>query len=88
MRWEHVFASIQSLHEDQLEQIPSDHYDVVIIDEFHHAAADTYRKLLERVRPRVLLGLTATPERSDGKSVLGWFDGRVASELRLGRAFD
>lgn len=88
VRWEHVFASIQSLHEEQLEQIPPDHYDVVIVDEFHHAAAETYRKLLDRLRPRVLLGLTATPERSDGKSVLGWFDGRVASELRLGRALD
>ncbi len=85
---EHVFASIQSLHKGRLETLAPDAYDVVIVDEFHHAAADTYSRLLEHLRPRVLLGLTATPERTDGKSVLGWFDGRIASELRLWKALD
>ncbi|MCA9716362.1 MAG: DUF3427 domain-containing protein, partial [Myxococcales bacterium] len=61
---------------------------IVIVDEFHHAAAATYERLLQYARPRVLLGLTATPERADGESVLGWFDGRVASESRLWNALD
>lgn len=87
-RWDHVFASIQSLHADRLADLPRDQFDVVIVDEFHHAAADTYTRLLEHFTPRVLLGLTATPERADGRSVLGWFDGRVASELRLWKALD
>jgi superfamily II DNA or RNA helicase len=87
-KWSHVFASIQSLHEAALDRIPPDHFDVVIVDEFHHAAAPTYERLLERLRPRVLLGLTATPERADGRSILNWFDGRVASELRLWKALD
>jgi len=88
VRWEHVFASVQSMHDRQLEQIAPDHFDVVIVDEFHHAAARTYDDLLKRLEPKVLLGLTATPERADGKSVLDWFGGRIASELRLWKALD
>ncbi|MCC6873612.1 MAG: DUF3427 domain-containing protein [Sandaracinaceae bacterium] len=84
----HVFASIQSLHEERLSDLRPDAYDVVIVDEFHHAEAPSYRRLLEHLRPRILLGLTATPERADGKSVLSWFDGRIAAELRLWDALD
>ncbi|MFZ5442006.1 MAG: DUF3427 domain-containing protein [Myxococcota bacterium] len=85
---EHVFASIQALHERRIATLKPDAFDVVIVDEFHHAAAETYERLLEHLRPRVLLGLTATPERADGRSVLHHFDGRVASELRLWKALD
>ncbi len=84
----HVFASIQSLHADRLDQLAPDAYDILIVDEFHHAEAPTYRRLLEHLRPRVVLGLTATPERADGKSVLDWFDRRIAAELRLWDALD
>lgn len=86
--YEHVFASIQSLNAANLQNIAPDHFDVVIVDEFHHAAADTYQKLLEHVRPVELVGLTATPERSDGLSVVDYFDGRIAAELRLWHAID
>lgn len=85
---QHVFASIQSLHEGRLLELAPDSYDIVIVDEFHHAKAPTYERLLTHLRPRVLLGLTATPERADGKSILDWFDGRVAAELRLWKALD
>ncbi|MCB9678221.1 MAG: DEAD/DEAH box helicase family protein [Alphaproteobacteria bacterium] len=61
---------------------------MVIVDEFHHAAADTYRRLLDHFRPAELIGLTATPERADGRSVLEWFDGRIASELRIWDAIE
>jgi superfamily II DNA or RNA helicase len=71
-----------------LESLDPEHFDVVIIDEFHHAAAATYERLLNHVRPKELLGLTATPERSDGVSILRWFDGRIAAELRLWDAID
>jgi len=87
-RFDHVFASVQSLHRADLDDLPSDHFDVVVIDEFHHAAADSYRRLLDHVEPVELLGLTATPERSDGLSVLHWFDDRIAAELRLWDAID
>ncbi|MGA8546841.1 MAG: DUF3427 domain-containing protein [Mycobacterium sp.] len=87
-RFDHVFASIQSLNAASLEHLASDHFDVVIVDEFHHAAAPSYRKLLDHVQPRELLGLTATPERSDDLSILHWFDNRIAAELRLWDAID
>jgi superfamily II DNA or RNA helicase len=86
--FEHVFASIQSLHASGFENLEPAHFDVVIVDEFHHAAAPTYRRLLDHVRPVELLGLTATPERSDGLPVLDWFEGRIAAELRLWDAID
>ncbi len=83
-----VFASIQSLRADVLNDVAADAFDVVIVDEFHHAAANTYRALLEHVRPKFLLGLTATPERADGQSILSYFGDRTATELRLWRALD
>ena len=87
-QFEHVFASIQSLDANGLESLDAEHFDVVIIDEFHHAAASSYVRLLEAVNPRELLGLTATPERSDALSLLHHFDGRIAAELRLWDAID
>lgn len=87
-RWEHVFASIQSLSANGLEQLDPTHFDVVIVDEFHHAAASSYERVLARVQPRELLGLTATPERSDGLPILQWFDDRISAELRLWDAID
>jgi superfamily II DNA or RNA helicase len=83
----HVFASIQSLAQHP-EQINPDFFDVVIIDEFHHAAANTYAKLLHHIRPKELLGLTATPERADGESVLGYFNDYISVELRLWDALE
>jgi superfamily II DNA or RNA helicase/HKD family nuclease len=83
MHGDHVFASIQSLSQDRLSSIDPSHFDVVIVDEFHHAEAKSYQRLLTHFSPRELLGLTATPERADGVNVSKFFDGRVASELRL-----
>ena len=82
-RWEHVFASVQSLTAYGVSSIPPDAYDVIVIDEFHHAEARTYRRILDHLRPRELLGLTATPERGDGVDVRDLFGGRTAAELRL-----
>ncbi len=82
-RWDHVFASVQSLSSYGITNIPADAYDVVVIDEFHHAEARTYRRLLDHLQPRELLGLTATPERGDGLDVRSFFAGHTAAELRL-----
>ena len=87
-QFDHVFASIQSLNAAGLGSLEPGHFDVVIVDEFHHAAAPSYRALLEHVTPTELLGLTATPERSDGLPLLNWFDNRIAAELRLWDAID
>jgi superfamily II DNA or RNA helicase len=88
VRFDHVFASVQTLSGADLGHLDPDHFDVVVIDEFHHAAALTYRALLDRLAPAELLGLTATPDRADGLDVLGNFDGRIAAELRLWDAID
>lgn len=86
---EQVFATVQTLAGSGLERFSPDHFDVVIIDEFHHASAPTYRKVLDYFRPKELLGLTATPERTDGKDVAAeYFDGRIATELRLWDALE
>jgi superfamily II DNA or RNA helicase/HKD family nuclease len=82
-RWEHVFASVQSLTSYGVPNIPRDAFEIVVIDEFHHAEARTYRRILDHLRPVELLGLTATPERADGTDVRSFFDGRTAAELRL-----
>ncbi|MEX3652601.1 DUF3427 domain-containing protein [Mycolicibacterium fortuitum] len=87
-RWRHVFASIQSLTADRLSAIVPDRFDIVVIDEFHHAQAASYRRLLDHIAPMELLGLTATPERGDGIDVRAFFGGRVAAELRLWDALE
>jgi superfamily II DNA or RNA helicase len=87
-QWRHVFASVQSLSAERLATIEPNHFDVVVIDEFHHAEAASYRRLLNHVRPIELVGLTATPERGDGVDVREFFDWRVAAELRLWDALE
>ncbi|WP_413251253.1 DUF3427 domain-containing protein [Streptomyces sp. SS1-1] len=87
--WKHVFASVQSLTEQRLEQFAPEHFDIVVVDEFHHATAATYRRVLGHFQPKQLLGLTATPERADGLNVQdAFFDGRIAAEMRLWEALD
>ena len=86
---DHLFVSIQTINSQAFyEKLPEDFYDYIIVDEFHHAAAPTYMKLLNHFKPKILLGLTATPERMDGKSILDFFDDRIAAEIRLPEAID
>lgn len=86
---DHLFVSIQTFNSQALDRITTpDFYDFIIIDEFHHAAAPTYQRLLTYYNPRILLGLTATPERMDGQDILSHFDNRIAAEIRLPEAID
>lgn len=86
---DHLFISIQTFNSRDFSATTTpDFYDFVIVDEFHHAAARSYEKLLEYYQPKVFLGLTATPERMDGKSILGYFNNRIAAEIRLPEAID
>ena len=80
---EHLFCSIQSYNSRNLQAEPAEQFEYVIVDEFHHAAAPSYQSLLEHVQPKVLLGLTATPERTDQLDVLSWFGGRASAVIRL-----
>lgn len=84
-----LFTSIQSFNSGKMaDLLPSDYYDFIIVDEFHHAAAKSYQQLLSHFQPKILLGLTATPDRMDGQDILQYFDGRVAAEMLLGEAID
>ena len=86
---DHLFVSIQTFNsQDFTAKTASDFYDYIVVDEFHHAAAPTYQKLLSYYNPKILLGLTATPERMDGKSILPYFHHRIAAEIRLPEAID
>lgn len=86
---DNLFISIQTFNaQDFTAKTAPEFYDYIIVDEFHHAAAPTYQKLLAYYQPCTLLGLTATPERMDGKSVLPYFNNRIAAEIRLPEAID
>jgi len=87
---EHLFVSVATLNSnlDLFRQQGFGFYDYLIIDEAHHAAASSYRVLVDEFRPTVLLGLTATPERMDGQSLLPDFGGRISAEIRLPQALD
>ena len=86
---DHLFVSIQSLNSKDLCEITSeDYYDFIIVDEFHHAAAPSYQRLLSYYKPKVLLGLTATPERNDNKDIFKYFEDRISGEIRLPEAID
>ncbi len=79
-----LFASIQTLGKTHhLKNFSSDHFDYIVMDEFHHAAAPTYRKLLAHFRPRFLLGLTATPERTDQSDILSLCDDNLVFTCNL-----
>jgi len=80
---DHLFCTVQSFNSRDLAALPADHFDYVVVDEFHHAAAASYRPLLEHLRPLSLLGLTATPERADLLDVFAFFGGRATAEIRL-----
>ncbi len=86
--WRQVFGSVQSLSRLDLERLPPDTFDVLIVDEFHRAGAPTYTRLLGHLRPKLLLGLTATPERTDSEDILHYFGGHIAAEMRLWDALE
>ena len=87
--YEHLFVSISmfnSRFEEFFAQLESDYYDYIVIDEAHHSQADSYRKLFGHFAPQILIGLTATPERMDGRDLRPDFGGRISAEIRLPQA--
>lgn len=86
---DYLFISVQSFNSKKLADVTTaDFYDFIIIDEIHHGAASTYQTILEHYKPKILLGLTATPERMDGQDILRYFDDHIAAELRLCEAIN
>lgn len=89
IQYDHIFASVQTLNNRLPELRLSDsYYDFIIIDEVHHIAASSYRPILKHFFPKVLLGLTATPERMDGADILKDFCEKIAAEIRLPEALN
>lgn len=83
---EHLFVSVNTFHsqyEQTFSKLGADYYDYIVIDEAHHITADSYRNILIHFRPKILIGLTATPERMDGVSLLPDFDNQISAEIRL-----
>ncbi len=89
VNYEYVFASKDTLNNriDNL-SLPADYYDYIVVDEVHHVAASSYRKIINHFTPKVLLGLTATPERMDGEDITKDFDGTISAEIRLDDALN
>lgn len=84
-----TFATIQSLSQPEvLASIPRDAYDYILVDEVHKAGAESYLRILNHFEPQFLLGMTATPERTDGFNVFELFDFNVPYEIRLNRALE
>jgi superfamily II DNA or RNA helicase/HKD family nuclease len=91
--YDHLFAMIQTLsRRDLVAQLGADYWAVVVVDEAHHVPAPSFDSFMREIKPWVLLGLTATPERADGKNLGPWFDcrpdGSPACSLRLWDALD
>lgn len=84
-----LFATVQSLN-NRINSLTlsESFYDFIIIDEVHHIAANIYRPILSRFKPKILVGLTATPERNDNEDILTDFCNRIAAEIRLPEALN
>lgn len=83
----YLFATINMLSkEENLTQFAPTHFDYIIIDETHRAGASSYLKILNYFQPQFLLGMTATPERTDGFDIYQLFDHNIAYEIRLNQA--
>lgn len=87
--YEHLFISISmfnSRFEEFFAKLEPNFYNYIVIDEAHHSQADSYRKLFDHFTPQILIGLTATPERMDGRDLRPDFGGRISAEIRLPQA--
>lgn len=87
---DYLFVSIQTLNNniDVFHKLGENYYDYIVLDEAHHGTADSYRNLFTFFKPSVFVGLTATPERMDGRSLLPDFGGKISAEIRLPQALE
>lgn len=86
---DYLFATVQTLKNPSvLATFEPQEFDYIIIDEVHHAEADSYKRVLEYFEPKFLLGMTATPERNDDADIFKLFDYNIAYEIRLHQALE
>ena len=84
-----IFSTVQTIsREDHLSKFPKDVFDYIIIDESHRSGADSYLRLINHFNSEFLLGMTATPERTDGNDIFSLFDHNIAYEIRLNKAME
>ncbi len=84
-----LFATVQTISKQHhLDQFDSDQFDYIVIDESHRSGAESYKRLVDYFSPQFLLGMTATPERTDGNDIFKIFDHNIAYEIRLNRAME
>ncbi len=86
---EYLFVSVSMFDhrfEDFFSELNKDFYDYIVIDEAHHSPANSYSKLFSHFTPKILIGLTATPERMDCKDLLQYFENHISAEIRLPQA--
>ena len=84
-----LFSTVQTISkQNHLDKFDKDYFDYIIIDESHRSGSDSYKRLLEHFQPRFLLGMTATPERTDGEDIFSLFGHNIAYEIRLHRAME
>lgn len=84
-----IFSTVQTIsRSDHLNQFRKDYFDYIIIDESHRSGAQSYIRLIEFFKPQFLLGMTATPDRTDGNDIYSLFDHNIAYEIRLNRAME
>ncbi len=84
-----LFATVQTISKQRhLGRFDKDYFDYIVIDESHRTGSESYKRLIEHFQPRFLLGMTATPERTDGEDIFSLFDHNIAYEIRLNRAME
>jgi superfamily II DNA or RNA helicase/HKD family nuclease len=84
---DYIFCTVQTISKrEHLDKFKRNHFDYIVIDETHRAGADSYKRIMEHFTPKFMLGMTATPERTDGADIFKLFDYNIAYEIRLHRA--
>ena len=84
-----LFSTNVAIADDNvLKQIPEDQFDYILIDEVHHIGASTYQKILKHFKPKFLMGMTATPDRTDGYDIYKFFNYNIAYDIRLKEAME
>lgn len=86
---DYIFSTVQTMSKDYiLSELAEDRFDCIIIDETHKAGAESYHKIINHFKPKLLLGMTASPERTDGFDIYKLFDNNIAYEIRLQQALE
>lgn len=90
---DYIFATVQTMYKDEhLKEFKPNEFDCIILDEAHHSSADSYQKIMDFFRPKLWLGMTATPDKRDdnmpGRNIYEIFNHRIACDIRLQQAME